>query len=240
MPASRTSCGARATRRATTSSTATRAWATRSRAASGFELAGARPRGVRARRRRLVALDDRPPSRDRRAGGGRADRRPGPGPRLRVDRRAVGAGRSAALRHRYRYRDPGTGGLDGELLPVDLAADARSLGPTSSRRPGSRSRRPRYVAPAPRRGRPSCTWRPIRWPVRRTPRRGGRAGRRGLGLELSTCAAWTGYEREQARAADLPGVDWTTRRGRHDRTAEGRGRAGARARPPRCCRLRRR
>jgi 3D-(3,5/4)-trihydroxycyclohexane-1,2-dione acylhydrolase (decyclizing) len=29
---------------------------------------------------------------------------------------------------RYRYRDPQTGRLDGELLPVDLAANARSLG----------------------------------------------------------------------------------------------------------------
>jgi len=29
---------------------------------------------------------------------------------------------------RYRFRDPGTGALDGDLLPVDLAANARSLG----------------------------------------------------------------------------------------------------------------
>jgi len=29
---------------------------------------------------------------------------------------------------RYRYRDPATGGLDGEVLPVDLAANAASLG----------------------------------------------------------------------------------------------------------------
>jgi 3D-(3,5/4)-trihydroxycyclohexane-1,2-dione acylhydrolase (decyclizing) len=29
---------------------------------------------------------------------------------------------------RYRYRDPGSGRLDGELLPVDLAANAESLG----------------------------------------------------------------------------------------------------------------
>ena len=29
---------------------------------------------------------------------------------------------------RYRYRDPGTGRLDGEVLPVDLAANAASLG----------------------------------------------------------------------------------------------------------------
>jgi 3D-(3,5/4)-trihydroxycyclohexane-1,2-dione acylhydrolase (decyclizing) len=29
---------------------------------------------------------------------------------------------------RYRYRDASTGGLDGELLPVDLAANAASLG----------------------------------------------------------------------------------------------------------------
>ena len=29
---------------------------------------------------------------------------------------------------RYRYRDPGTGRLDGDILPVDLAANAASLG----------------------------------------------------------------------------------------------------------------
>jgi len=29
---------------------------------------------------------------------------------------------------RYRYRDPNTGGLDGDILPVDLAANAASLG----------------------------------------------------------------------------------------------------------------
>ncbi|MDX6429731.1 MAG: hypothetical protein QOE54_2097, partial [Streptosporangiaceae bacterium] len=29
---------------------------------------------------------------------------------------------------RYRYRDPVTGGLDGDVLPVDLAANAASLG----------------------------------------------------------------------------------------------------------------
>jgi 3D-(3,5/4)-trihydroxycyclohexane-1,2-dione acylhydrolase (decyclizing) len=29
---------------------------------------------------------------------------------------------------RYRYRDPGTGRLDGDVLPVDLAANAASLG----------------------------------------------------------------------------------------------------------------
>jgi 3D-(3,5/4)-trihydroxycyclohexane-1,2-dione acylhydrolase (decyclizing) len=29
---------------------------------------------------------------------------------------------------RYRYRDPATGGFDGGLLPVDLAANAASLG----------------------------------------------------------------------------------------------------------------
>jgi 3D-(3,5/4)-trihydroxycyclohexane-1,2-dione acylhydrolase (decyclizing) len=28
----------------------------------------------------------------------------------------------------YRYRDPGTGRLDGDVLPVDLAANAESLG----------------------------------------------------------------------------------------------------------------
>jgi 3D-(3,5/4)-trihydroxycyclohexane-1,2-dione acylhydrolase (decyclizing) len=38
---------------------------------------------------------------------------------------SVGSGRFGT---RYRYRDPATGGLDGEVLPVDLAANAASLG----------------------------------------------------------------------------------------------------------------
>lgn len=35
---------------------------------------------------------------------------------------------SAGFGTRYRFRDPATGQLDGDLLPVDFAANARSLG----------------------------------------------------------------------------------------------------------------
>src|SRR5581483_8505459 len=36
----------------------------------------------------------------------------------------------------YRYRDPGTGRLDGGVLPVDLAANAASLGVQAHRAAG--------------------------------------------------------------------------------------------------------
>ena len=70
------------------------------------------------------------------AGGHQAHRRARPEPRLRVDRRAVGVGRVAALRHQLPLPRPGIGRLDGDLLPVDLAANAASLG--ARRRCGSR------------------------------------------------------------------------------------------------------
>ena len=64
-PATCTSCGARATRRATTSSTATRAWATRSPAALGVKLA-APDREVFVHGRRRLVPDDGPGARHRR------------------------------------------------------------------------------------------------------------------------------------------------------------------------------
>ena len=81
-----------------------------------------RPRGLRAGRRRLLP-DDGPGDRDRGRRGGQADDRPGPEPRLPVDRRAqrVASARSASA-PKYRYR-----GTD-DILPVDLAANAASLG----------------------------------------------------------------------------------------------------------------
>ena len=89
---------------------------------------GARSRGLRARRRRLVPDD----------GAGDRDVDPGrrsphdPGarqPRVRQHRRLV-ASRSAARgsRREYRCRDAETGLLDGDVLPVDFVANAESLG----------------------------------------------------------------------------------------------------------------
>ena len=49
---------------------------------------------------------------------------------------------------RYRYRDPGTGALDGDKLPVDLAANAASLGAdVRSVSTASRTSRPRCARP---------------------------------------------------------------------------------------------
>ena len=61
------------------------------------------------------------------AGGRQADRRARAEPRLRLDRRAVGVARLAALRHPLPLPHR-AGGLDGDVLPVDLAANAASLG----------------------------------------------------------------------------------------------------------------
>ena len=141
-PATCTSCGARAIppARATTSSTATRAWATRSRA--GWASSWPTPE------REVFVLDRRRllPDAARRAGhrGRGADsdhRRAGRQPWLRVDRRAVALGRLGGVRHplplrRRTARCRGTAqrrraGRPGEapgMLPLDLAANAESLG----------------------------------------------------------------------------------------------------------------
>ena len=112
----------------TTSSTATPAWATRSPAALGVKLAAPDREVFVAGRRRLLP-DDAAGDRHRRAGGHQAHRGARAEPRLRLDRRAVGVGRArSGSAPRYRYRDPATGLLDGDVLPVDLAANAASLG----------------------------------------------------------------------------------------------------------------
>ena len=68
--------------------------------------------------------------RDRHRGlrGHQADHHPGRQPRLRLHRLAVGVARLAAVRHQLPLPRPGTGLLDGGVLPVDLAANAASLG----------------------------------------------------------------------------------------------------------------
>ena len=89
------------------------------------------------------------------AGGRQADRRAGPEPRLRLDRRAVGVARLAALRHRYRYRDRRA---PTATLPVDLAANAASLGADVLRADDRRRARGRAARGARgRRARPSST-----------------------------------------------------------------------------------
>ena len=67
-------------------------------------------------------------ARDGGAGEHQAHRGPGPEPRLRLHRRAVQSVGSQRFGTAYRYRNPATGRLDGAPLPVDLAANAESLG----------------------------------------------------------------------------------------------------------------
>ncbi len=104
----------------------------------GYEIAGGlgvklaaprRRRGPRRRRhgRRRVVPDDGAGARHRRPGGREADRRARAEPRLRLDRGALGVTRVAALRHPLPLPHRATG-LDGDVLPVDLAANAASLG----------------------------------------------------------------------------------------------------------------
>ena len=126
-PATCTSCGARATRRATTSSTATRAWATRSPAALGVKLA-APDREVFVHGRRRLLPDDGPGDRHRGPGGRQDHRRP--------RSRTTASPRSARSRSRSARsasaRATGARGEDGQLsgppLRVDFAANAGSLG----------------------------------------------------------------------------------------------------------------
>ena len=92
----------------------------------GAKMAEPRPRRVRHGRRRLLP-DDGHRTGHRRPGGRQGHRGAGAEPRLRVDRLAVGSAGLAAIRHRYRYRSD-DGRLDGAKLPVDLAANAASLG----------------------------------------------------------------------------------------------------------------
>ncbi len=74
----------------------------------------------------------------------------------------------------YRYRDPDTGMLDGATLPIDLAANAESLGAdvirvTTIEEFRDAIARARAVATAP----PPSTSRPTRWPRCRPRRAGG-------------------------------------------------------------------
>ena len=68
---------------------------------------------------------------------------------------------------RYRYRDPGTGRLDGGVLPVDLAANAAEPGRAGAAGPDHRRvPRPRWAGPAQPGPRPGAgaRSRPTRWP----------------------------------------------------------------------------
>ena len=75
----------------------------------------------------------------------------------------------------YRYRDPETGLLDGDVLPVDLAANAAQ--PRRRRDPGRAPSRSSGTAlgsgPGRRTGPPLCTSRPTRSRRSRPPRAGG-------------------------------------------------------------------
>ena len=107
---------------------------------------------------------------------------------------------------RYRYRNPDTGALDGDLLPVDLAANAASLGADvaarARRSPSSRRRcATRAASPTARR---SCTSRPTRSSARRTPRRGGTCPSPRCPSSTSTRAARSELRAPQAHPADLP------------------------------------
>ena len=173
-PATCSGCGGPATRRSTTSSTATRAWATRSPAALGAKLADPEPRGVRAGRRRVLPDD---------GAGDRHRRRRAHQARHRHRRRTTASPRSARSRSRvgsqrfgtsYRYREP-----------ADRAARRRSAARRPGRQRGQPGRR-RAAGPDRRRnsgtassgpGRrpvpPWCTSRPIRSRRPRPPRAGG-------------------------------------------------------------------
>ena len=101
---------------------------------------------------------------------------------------------------RYRYRDPGTGRLDGAVLPVDLAANAASLGVQVCRAQGIAefrdALRPGAGQPAPGPGAGADRDRPA---GPRAGQRGvvGRAGGRGVGL-ASTRQARQAYQAAQA------------------------------------------
>ena len=96
--------------------------------------------------------------------------RPARQPRLREHRRAVGVGRQRRLRHALpRIATPATGELDGDALPVDLAANAASLGARVCARRHARRASARRCAAAQRRPRR----RVIVVPVDREARVGG-------------------------------------------------------------------
>ena len=103
------------------------------------------------------------------AGGHQAHDRAGPEPRLRVDRRAVGVGRLAALRHQVPLPWNGRDRCRSTSPPTPPASARASLDATHDR--GVRGRAARGGAPPT--SRPSCRSRPTRSCPRPTPRRGG-------------------------------------------------------------------
>ena len=136
-PATCTSSGARATPRATTSSTATPAWATRVAGGVGVKMA-APDRDVYVMVGDGSSAHDVVRPRHRVAGGG--SRSPS------SSSTTAGSGRSATSRRRwgptpsaprYRYRGP-DGQLSGDRIRVDFTANARSLGVSRHRLPDHR------------------------------------------------------------------------------------------------------
>ncbi len=104
----------------------------------------------------------------------------------------------------YRYRDPDTGQLDGATLPVDLAANAESLGADVIRVPHDRGvPRRRSRAPARPTGPPRSTSRPTRWP--RCPSVGELVGRAGLrGRPRSTAPSRPARPTRRTRPTQRP------------------------------------
>ena len=111
-------------------------------------------------------------------------------------------GRVAALRHGYRYRDA-SGRLDGDVLPIDLAANAASLGADVLR--GRRRRRScataLATAEASDRDHRRARSRPTRWSPRAgLARRGGTCrSPRSPRWTSSTAAARADVREGQAR-----------------------------------------
>ena len=126
----------------------------------------ARPRGLRDGRRRLVP-DDGPGDRHRRAGGDQAHDRARPEPRLRLDRRALGVGRVAALRHRA------TAAATARCCPSTSRRSRPASAPRCTARARSTSSSRRCARRPPRRASRSWRSRPTRSSARPTPRRGG-------------------------------------------------------------------
>ena len=93
----------------------------------GVRMAESRPRRVRHGRRRLLP-DDGHRAGDRGPGGRQGHRGAGAEPRLRLDRLAVGVVGVTAIRHLLPLPQRRRAGSTGDKLPVDLAANAASLG----------------------------------------------------------------------------------------------------------------
>ena len=180
----------------------------------GYEIAGglgvkmADPdREVFVHGRRRLLPDDGPGARHRRPGGRQADDRPRAEPRLRVDRRAVGVARLAALRHplpppQPRDRRAGRRAACPSTSPPtrpSLGADVRSRDdawPSSRRRCAT--------ARAAERDDGRRTSRPTRSSPRRAPRPGGTSPSPRSPAWSSTRAARDRLRAAQARPAHVP------------------------------------